>query len=60
MVTWTKGIIVPIVKSIVDPSNYRGITLVHGMEELISLVLRNMTNKWCQTEDLSCENKFGF
>lgn len=59
---WCKGIIVPIYKKgdVHDPSNYRGITLVNVIAKIFSLTLRNRINKWCEEENIFCDEQFGF
>jgi hypothetical protein len=59
---WCKGYIVPIHKKgpTNDPSNYRGITIINVISKIFSLLLRNRLNKWCEHENVFCENQFGF
>ena len=60
--SWTEGIIVPIFKKgdRVDPSNYRGITLVNIMAKIFSLTLRNRINTFCESEHIFNDKQFGF
>jgi hypothetical protein len=46
---WTKGATVPVYKKgdKLDPTNYRGLTLVNIIGKIFSLVLRNRINCWC-------------
>ena len=42
------------------PSNYRGITIINTVAKIFSLILKNRTNKWCETENKYPESQFGF
>lgn len=59
---WCKGAIAPIYKKgdRLDPSNYRGITLVNVIAKIFSLTLRNRNNEWCEKCDVFNGSQFGF
>ena len=59
---WTQGIICPIHKkgNTADPNNYRGITLLNSLSKLLSSVLNNRLQLWCQENDLLYEEQSGF
>ena len=60
--SWSKRLIVPIHKKgeISDPNNYRGITLISTFAKILSLILRNRLNDWCEREHVFNEFQFGF
>ena len=60
--SWCEGVIVPIHKKgdVLNPSNYRGITLVNIIDKIFSLTLRNRLNKWCETGHTFNDSQFGF
>ena len=60
--SWCNGVIVPIHKKgdILNPSNYRGITLVNVIAKIFSLALRNRLNKWCEETNVLNDSQFGF
>lgn len=60
--SWTTGVIVPIYKKgdKNNCSNYMGFTLVNIMTKIVSLLLRNRLNKWCEDETVFNSSQFGF
>ena len=58
----SKGVHVPFYKKgdKSNPSNYRGITIIHVIVKHFSLVLRNRINKWCEETETLNNLQFGF
>ena len=59
---WKKGFIINIHKSgtIVDPNNYRGITLSSSLGKLLSLILNERLVRYLNSKNIYSEYQFGF
>ena len=59
---WSRSIVVPIHKggNSLDPSNYRGISLLSVISKLFSAVLTNRLQNWVEDNDKVCVEQAGF
>ncbi len=59
---WTIGMIVPIYKNkggVMEPSNYRGITLLSCLGKPFTSILSSRLEEFVESNDLLCENQSG-
>ncbi|VDI05178.1 Hypothetical predicted protein [Mytilus galloprovincialis] len=59
---WAKAILIPIFKkgNVLDPNNYRGISLVSNFGKLFTSVLNQRLIDWSETFDIVTDAQFGF
>ena len=59
---WAQGYIVPVHKtdSILDPNNYRGITITSACGKLFNLVMNNRIQKYMSEQNVIKEEQIGF
>ncbi len=60
--TWGESIITPIHKAGLksDPGNYRGISLINGLCKIVTYILNNRLQSWCNDNSILDESQAGF
>lgn len=59
---WTKGVIIPVFKKgdTMDPSNFRGITLVSCFGKLFTHIVNERLKRWGSQHEIISDAQFGF